>query len=435
MVVYTPGFSGGEVTVPPSKSAAQRALFCAALSGGRCTVSNIDLSRDVEAALGAVKALGVSAVYEKESRSVFLDGRGLGTVASGTVDCMESGNTLRFFTPICAALGGEWRLTGSGRLPQRPMSVYRDLLPAHGVKYITETEYELPLKLSGRLEPGVFALPGDISSQFVTGLLLALPLLPGDSEIVLTSPLESAGYVELTLSMQREFGVAIEKTPDGYRVKGGRRYLSKDHRVEGDWSQAAFFLSMAALAPGGEKICIRGLRRGSLQGDRACVEHFGELGLETAWQGEDLLAWNPGAQKPYGGLRGAEIDVSQISDMLPALSVCAAFSQGETRFTHAGRLRLKESDRLSAMENAINALGGRAASTKDSLTVWGRETLPGGTAQGCNDHRVVMALAAAGLRCEGQVRVTDESSINKTYPGFFEDFKKLGGNAHVVHMG
>lgn len=435
MVIYGNTFTGGDVTVPPSKSAAHRALFCGALSRGKCLISNIDPSKDMEAALGAVKALGARVSYDREKRAVTLDASGLGSVHQGVVDCLESGNTLRFLAPIAAALGGDWRLTGSGRLPQRPMGVYRDLLPQHGVEYRAEGPDELPLELSGRLAPGVFSLPGNISSQFVTGLLLALPLLEGDSEIVLTSPLESEGYVELTLSVLKAFGIEIIKTSTGWQVPGGQRFAARDYTVEGDWSQAAFFLSMAAVDPKGDRVRLHGLDPDSVQGDKACVERFREFGLETAWQNGVLTACNPRAQEPFGGLRGCEIDVSQIPDMVPALSVCAALAEGETSFVRAERLRLKESDRIAAMEDALNALGGKARSTQDTLTVEGVPQLRGGTAEGRNDHRVVMSLAAAALRSETAVQVTDEQSIKKTYPGFFEDFKGLGGSARVVDLG
>lgn len=435
MVIYGNGFSGGDVTVPPSKSAAHRALFCGALSRGKCRISNIDPSKDMEAALGALRSLGVLASYDREKRAVSLDASGLGSVKSGVIDCLESGNTLRFLTPVAAALGGDWRVVGSGRLPQRPMGVYRDLLPRHGVAYRAEGPDELPLELSGKLAPGEFSLPGNVSSQFVTGLMLALPLLEGGSEIVLTSPLESEGYVNLTLAVLREFGIRVEKTERGWHIPGGQRYEAHDCTVEGDWSQAAFFLSMAAVDPQGNMVRLHGLDPHSTQGDKACIERFGELGLCTRWEGDVLTAWNPRAEEPFGGLHGCEIDASQIPDMVPALSVCAALARGGTRFVRAERLRLKESDRLSAMEDAINALGGRARSTEDTLTVEGVPLLKGGTAQGRNDHRVVMSLAAAALRSEGAVEVTDEWSIRKTYPGFFEDFERLGGSARVVDLG
>lgn len=431
-VIYGNTFSGGSIQVPPSKSAAHRQVLCAALSRGRCSVSNVDMNEDIKATVAAVTALGVQARYDDSSSLLTLDASGLGG-QNAVIDCGESGSTLRFLIPIAAALGVSARFEGRGRLPYRPLGVYKELLPAHGVAF--SSQGGLPLEISGRLKSGVYRLPGDVSSQFITGLLFALPLLEGDSEIVLTSPLESKGYVDLTLSVLREFGVAAQETAQGWKVSGGQRYTARNTRVEGDWSQAAFFLCMAALSPQGAQVELQGLRRDSLQGDKACVDLFRNFGVEISGRRDSLLAWNPRAGEPYGGLQGFPIDASQIPDMVPALSVCAALSRGETRIYNAQRLRLKESDRLAAMAEALTGLGGQVRATADGLLIQGVPQLAGGIAQGKNDHRVVMALAAAGLRCEKGLSVTDAQSIRKSYPGFFRDFIKLGGFAHVLNLG
>ncbi len=434
MVEYGSALTGGTVTLPPSKSAAHRALIAGALCRAPVTVSPVDTSRDMEATLGVLTALG--AAVAREEKTVALDGGGLGPGTGQTLFCGESGSTLRFLLPVAGALGGRWTFTGAGRLPRRPLGAYEILLPAHGVSLSRSGPEGLPLTIEGRLTPGRFALPGDVSSQFITGLLLALPLLEGDSEIVLTTALASAGYVDLTLAALGRFDIEIEKRPTGWGVPGGQRYrASGPVRVEGDWSQAAFFLELAALDPRGQELCLAGLERHSLQGDRACVELFGRFGLDLRWDGDLLRARNPHAGEPYGGLEGQVIDAEQIPDMVPALVVTAALARGETRIVHAGRLRLKESDRLAAMEEALTALGGRVAATPDGLVISGAEELAGGVARGCNDHRVVMALAAAGLRSRGPVRVTDEESIQKSYPGFFRELEKLGGSVHVVELG
>ncbi len=419
-VSYGPAFSGGSLTVPPSKSAAIRALLCGALSrrtsGRECKIENLYQSGDI--------------TVTKRAADIICAGAG------GEVDCGESGSLLRFIIPIAAALGGRWRFTGRGRLPERPIGVYKELLPAHGVNFTGEAEGRgLPLTIDGRLSPGKFSLPGNISSQFVTGLLMALPILDGDSDLILTSPLESIGYVDMTLEVLRDFGVEVQLTDGGWHIPGGQRYQRPAYQVEGDWSQAAFFLNMAALSPEGAPVHLRGLRPDSLQGDRACVEVFGRFGLDIRWEGDELTARNTRVGEPFGGLRGQTLDVSNITDMVPAASVCAALSQGETRFENAGRLRLKESDRLTAMCQAINALGGRAREEGDALIIEGVERLKGGRAQGCNDHRVVMALAGAGLRSGSPVEVTDAYSINKTYPTFFEEYRRLGGIANVFQLG
>lgn len=411
-VIYGHSFSGGRVRVPPSKSAAIRAILCAGLSGGPMP-GNIASSGDIDAALAAVPAIA--------------------GVRGGEVDCGESGSLLRFLIPVCAALGGRWRFVGRGRLPQRPIGVYGDLLPSHGVTF--RTQGGLPLDIEGQLSPGIYSLPGNISSQFVTGLLMALPLLPGDSEIQLTTPLESQGYVDMTLDILKDFGVRIIAEGTGWQVPGRQKYAPRPYTIEGDWSQAAFFLNLAALSPTGARVELEGLRQDSLQGDRACLEVFGGFGLKLWWEGDILAAQNPNASQPFGGLAGQEIDVSQITDMVPAASVCAALSAGETRFRNASRLRLKESDRLAAMVEAISALGGKAEDLGDEMRITGVKSLAGGLAEGQNDHRVVMALAGAGLRSQAPVRVTDPWSITKTYPNFYEEITKLGGDVHVVQLG
>ncbi len=433
MVIYRPAEIGGSVTLPPSKSIAHRALICAGLSGGVCEISNISESDDILATLGALNSLGIAADSKWESGKIIFPGKVNLEAKTRVIDCMASGSTLRFFIPIAAALGGETIFTGRDRLPERPIGIYEKLLPKHGVKL--ETKGGLPLKVSGKLEPGKFDLPGDVSSQFVTGLLLALPILGEESEVFLTSPLQSAGYVEMTVSVLKSFGIDIEKTENGWRVPRGARYRAADYRVEGDYSQAAFFLCLAALSPSGGEVRLRGLNRESTQGDMACVEEFRRFGLSADWDGEELVARNLTFGLPFGGLKGHRIDVSQIPDLMPAMAVCAAFSEGETVFCNARRLRLKESDRILAMQDAINAIGGNARSTEDELIINGSETVQGGKADGRKDHRVVMALSAAAQRCFGEVRVTDEESISKSYPAFFKDLRALGGVADVVRMG
>ena len=403
-VIYGNQFQGGLVRIPPSKSAAHRQVLCAALSRGKCTLSHVDMSEDIQATVAAVEALGAKVSFDEAAATLTLDAANLGR-QNAAIDCRESGSTLRFLIPIAAALGVSARFVGRGRLPERPLGVYGELLPAHGVEL--RSQGGLPLEISGKLKSGVYRMPGNVSSQFVTGLLFALPLLEGDSEIVLTSPLESKGYVALTLSILREYGVTAQETPQGWHIPGGQRYTPHNCQVEGDWSQ----------------------------GDKACVELFRQFGLPVSWEGGVLTARNPRAREPFGGLRGITIDAAQIPDMVPALSVCAALSQGETRILNAQRLRLKESDRLAAMAEAISGLGGRAQATADGLRIWGVPQLQGGVAQGKNDHRVVMALAAAGLRCAGTLAVTDAQSIRKSYPGFFRDFTTLGGSAHVLDLG
>lgn len=416
-----PGNLQGTVTIPPSKSDAHRAVICAALSRGVSKIAPIELSEDITATLRAVETLGVSVRLEENVLTV--DGSALGTARSRELDCGESGSTLRFFIPIAAALGLPVRFTGRGRLPQRPLGTYLECLPPAGVN--CQSTGGLPFSIHGKLQGGRFAVAGNVSSQFITGLLLALPLTGEDSEIVLTTPLQSAGYVEMTIRTMAAFGVTVEKTMAGYRIAGGQRYQPQNYAVESDWSQAGFYLAAGAL---GSRLALHGLRRDSIQGDRTAEAVFSAFGAQLEWQGKALIV-SPGV------LRGIAVDASQIPDLVPPIAAAAALAEGESKITGAGRLRLKESDRLAAMASAINALGGSVQEEEDGLVIQGVSSLKGGRVSGCNDHRVVMAMAVAALRAGGPVEITDPHSIRKSYPSFFKEYNRLGGNAHVFHMG
>jgi len=423
---------GGTVRIPPGKSVSHRLMICSALSKNLCKVSNIVMSEDMKRTIGTLEALGVEFKYDAAQRLLTVDGGGLRTDGKAELFCGESGSTLRFMIPVAAALGTEAVFTGSGRLPERPLGVYRDLLPLHGVQ-VNDGE-GLPLMISGRLQSGTYEVPGDISSQFITGLLLALPLTKRGGEVCVTTSLQSRGYIDITLEALEQFGIKVRETDSGWYIQEGSRYHPCDSIAEGDWSQAAFFLTAAALSESGVPILIDGLREDSKQGDQTAVELYRRFGLSVRWENGVLRAENPYASEPYGGLRAADIDAAQIPDLVPALSILAAFAKGTTRIYNAGRLRIKESDRLQSMGDAINGIGGKAEITEDGLLITGSPRLHGGNADGANDHRVVMAISAAALRCDHAVTVTDAHSVNKSYPAFYEDYIRLGGNANV-HMG
>lgn len=415
--VLTPSRLHGSVTVPPSKSAAHRAILCAALARGESRLSNIADSEDMRATLGAIEAIGIQVVREKDTLTIRSDGPWR---EEAKIDCGESGSTLRFLIPVLAALGLNARLTGKGRLPDRPLGVYLDCLPPHGA--VLETAGGLPLTIGGGLSPGEYTLPGNVSSQFITGLLLALPLLPGDSRIRLTTPLESAGYIDLTLAVLRDFGIEIHPAENGWNVPGWQRYQPRDYTVEGDWSQAAFFLAAGAL---GGKLSILGLRRDSAQGDREAENLFRRFGAQVEWQDGALTVSG-------GALHGIAINAMQIPDLVPVLAATAALAEGRTVITGAERLRLKESDRLAAMTAGLSALGAAVEQQPDGLVIDGVSQLSPGTAKGQNDHRVVMALAIAALCGGAPTVITDAESVAKSYPDFFEEYNRLGGKANVI---
>lgn len=411
-----PSAISGSIVPPRSKSAAHRALIAAALAGGG-EVRGVQPSDDVLATLGALPALGVQARLTGETAR-------LSPVAAAadeapTADCAESGSTLRFLLPVFAARGVPVTLTGRGRLPQRPLGVYRDCLPAHGVSLHGD---RLPLTLSGRLEGGEYRLPGDVSSQFITGLLFALPLCAQDSVLRLTTPLESAGYVDMTLAVLRRAGVRIEGATDGWRIPGGQRYAVKTYEVEADWSQAAFLLAAGALA--GE-VAVRGLDGDSAQGDREIVPLLRRFGAAVEQTADGIVC----RRAP---LHGIDIDASQIPDLVPVLAVVAAAARGTTRITGAARLRLKESDRLAAMADCLRRIGAAAVEQPDGLVIEGGRPLTGGEASGCGDHRIVMSMAVAALACRRPMTITGASAVAKSWPAFFTDLQSIGGIVHGV---
>lgn len=419
-VKITPARFNGEVTIPPSKSQAHRAILCAALADGVSKISPVVHSMDMEATIGAVKALGAHVEWKEDVLTVR---GGLFQKKQAEIDCIESGSTLRFLIPIAAAGGAETVFYGRGRLPQRPLGAFLNLLPSHGVP--CESDGGLPLKIKGRLEPGVYQLAGNVSSQYVTGLLLALPLLSGDSEIILTTPLESKGYVDMTLDVMRSFGVLVEEREARYVIPGGQRYKNSEFNVESDWSQAAFFLIAGALNGG---TALNGLSPSSIQGDKTVCELLREMGAEIKEEGSVLRA-------EKSELHGVTIDASQIPDLVPALAVACAFAKGDSLIHGAARLRVKESDRIRSTLDGLRAMGAEVEEREDGMLIHGGRPLHSGFIDGFNDHRIVMAFTMAASCVQGDTYITTWESVKKSYPGFFEDFKRIGGNADVISLG
>lgn len=417
-----PSVLRGEVLVPPSKSAGHRAIICAALAKGKSVISPVSMSMDMQATINAVKAMG--AEVQMKGDVLTIDGSGMFSVKETAIDCCESGSTLRFLLPIAAAGGMNAAFTGRGRLPERPIGLYMELFSAFGVQ--CEGEGGLPLSISGRLRAGRYDVPGNISSQYITGLLLALPLLPGDSFLHLTTELESEGYVDMTVEIMREFGVNVTRIPDGYLIHGGQSYRPRVFTVEGDWSQAAFFMSAAVL--GGGTLLLKGLKQDSSQGDQAALSLFSHFGMEAAWTDDGL-------ECKGSPLHSQSIDASQIPDLIPALAVTAAFCPGKTTVTNAVRLRMKESDRIESVVQGLLAMGARVKALPDGLEIEGGFPLAGGKIKGYNDHRIVMAFAMAALAVSGETELCDAQSVKKSYPDFWEEYERLGGEADVICLG
>ncbi|MDP4121187.1 MAG: 3-phosphoshikimate 1-carboxyvinyltransferase [Bacillota bacterium] len=421
-ISVSPSKLNGTVIIPPSKSAAHRAILCAALSRGVTKLSPVQLSEDIDATIRCIEALGAVATLENQTLTV--DGRAMFTKQDALLNCKESGSTLRFLIPITAFAGINATFTGEGRLPTRPIGVYLDTLPKHGVTL--NTSGGLPLSINGHLASGTFLLPGDVSSQFITGLLFALPLLEGDSEIRLTTPLESVGYIDMTLKILKDFGIEIQRTNYGYFISGNQSYCQKDeYQIESDWSQAAFFMVAGAL---GGNVTVQGLDINSTQGDKEIIEILKKFGA-------NISITDNGISVSADAINGTTIDARQIPDLVPILAVIGSLSEGVTKIIGAARLRLKESDRLNAIANALNALGGNVVETEDGLIIQGTSKLHGGFVSGCNDHRIVMAMAIAATKCDGSVIISDRESINKSYPTFFEDYIMLGGKINGLNLG
>lgn len=418
LTIY-PGAMRGKLRVPPSKSMAHRALICAALAGGESVVAPLTMSEDVRATLEGLRALGAEYIMEENRARI----RGIADFSDGMarIDCGESGSTLRFLLPLALAVRGGAHMLGHGRLGERPMRPYEEICRKQGIEYRSGDGAGLNLLAKGRLKPGTFRLPGDVSSQFVSGLLMALPLLPGDSVIELEGPLQSSGYVDLTLDALAEFGVRVERPCDArFVVPGGQRFLPRNYIVEGDWSQAAVFLCAGAL--GGE-VEVEGLKPDSHQGDRAVLDMLEALGAQTEWHDGRVRAF-PGPE----GLHGAVLDGSQCPDIVPIVALVAARARGSTRVENVGRLRLKECDRLQATAEMICELGGHARVDGDALAIQGAEELHGGVRMNCrDDHRMAMLAAVGALNCRLSVTLEDAQCVRKSYPDFFEDISALGG--------
>ena len=416
-VSFKPFVPSGTVKAPPSKSDVHRAIICAALSGGKCTISPVALSEDIKATIRCVESLGAVTNIDKEVLTV--DGSRMFENKEAQLDCSESGSTLRFMIPVAAAGGVTATFTGKGRLPERPIGIYAEALPKACVEFSCDSG--LPLTISGQLKGGVFKIPGDISSQFISGLLFALPLLKRDSDIVLTSPIQSVGYINMTIRTMEQFGIEVDATDTGWHVRGQQHYIPSDYTTDGDWSQAAFYMVSGAI--GGE-ITVDGVNTNSAQGDRKIAELLREFGAEVIQDASSVTV-------KKSALSAIEIDAKNIPDLVPVLAVCAAFARGTTKIINAERLRIKESDRLKTTAELLKSLGAKVTEQSGGLEIEGIRQLDGGSVNGYNDHRIVMSAAVCAACCKGEITCTDALSINKSYPDFYRDYNSVGGKAEL----
>lgn len=415
-ISISPASLSGTVPAIASKSDSHRRLIIAAFADSPTTFSLAGGSDDIWATVHCLEALG--AKIEKGKNEI--------TVIPGSekqeanLFANESGSTLRFLLPVAMAKCEKAHFTGAGRLPERPLTHLINAMKENGTAFSGD---RLPLTATGRLKSGKFVVPGNISSQYVTGLLMALPLLDGDSEIVVEGELASKAYVDITLSTLDDFGVSVTPTQTGCFVPGNQTPKSGGYMtIEGDWSNAAFFLTAGAISE--TPVTVKGLSMRSPQGDKAIVGLLEKFGAKTVISDDAVTVSG-------GNLSGCEIDIGETPDLIAPLGVAAAYAKGKTVFFNGARLRMKESDRIQTMKNLILSLGGSAEETADELIVYGSGALSGGTADGANDHRIVMAAAIAGAYSKTGARISGAQAVNKSYPGFFEDFNLAGGKADV----
>jgi len=419
----------GDLNAVGSKSDAHRALICAALCEGETEIKIDALNADIEATAECLNALGASVERTRGGYSV--KGRAYG---GGSLWCGESGSTVRFLIPVAAALGKETSFSGGGKLPERPMLPLTEELRNKGCEVTADL---LPLTVSGRLTGGRYVLPGNVSSQFVSGLLMALPLTNEPCEILMSSPLQSELYADMTVKTLLRFGVRWKKLRadesegyfGGYRLdcemgsvcSMGRAETYDTYKtpgsytVEGDWSGASFFVALAALS--GE-ITVYGLDENSLQPDKAIARIVKDAGAEVTWQ-NGALTVKKGEIKPFS------VDVSQFPDIFPILAVLACGAEGESLLYNAGRLRIKESDRIETTAALVRALGGNVEVGQDFMRIFGTGRLCGGTVDGAGDHRIVMSAAIASALCEKEVEILGAEAVNKSFPTFFEALERV----------
>lgn len=410
MIKIIPTPLEGSVDIVSSKSLSHRYVLAAALAEGKSKIENILDSDDLVATKNALIGLGA------KIKDDVIIGSKVKKVAD-TIDCFESGSTVRFLIPVAMLQEEPVTFIGKNQLPFRTQAMYEEIFKDN-YQFDHPKDRWLPLTVSGPLKGGTYPLRGDVSSQFITGLLYALPLAPNDSEIVLTSHLESVGYVDLTLDVLKKFGIKIIPTPTGYKIPGNQVYQPGNYKVEGDFSGAAFFVAAGLLSG---PITLNNLNHESLQGDKAIIDIAQQMGgkIEKTKDGYKVYP---------SKLKGVTVDVGQIPDLGPILMVLGALAEGTMIIENAARLRIKESDRLEAMVSNLTKIGAQIKVDGDRVEITGQKTLKGGKeVSSFKDHRIAMAMAMASIRCEEPIIIDDETVVSKSYPNFFDSFTKLGG--------
>lgn len=427
LVTMQPGPVKGEIQAIPSKSHLHRLLICAALANGKTTINCEHTgAQDIEATISCLEALGASIKRLENGYKVSpinFDHLPMTCI----LPCKESGSTLRFMLPIVCALGvtGEFHL--EGRLPDRPMAPLDEQLIAKGMTLTKPTASIL--RCEGKLKPGAYTLPGNISSQYISGLLMALPLLDANSILEIRDNIESADYIEMTLDVQKKFNVHHLFSNKTYTIKGNTEYKSPAHIVaDGDWSNGAFWLACGVMPSG--HVALKGINPNSLQGDSRMASLIRQIGAYLSWE------WTDDQLTVKEDKRNAiEIDASAIPDLIPVLSAILSVAAGTSTITNASRLRIKESDRLRTTAQLLNTLGANITELEDGLVIEGVPALKGGTVDANNDHRIAMTAAVASLACCEPVILTGAQAVNKSYPKLWADLKSLGKKLEITKEG
>ena len=421
VTISPPAHIGGTVSAPPSKSMAHRAVLCSALAKGTSHIENLEFSKDISATLAAAGQL--CARVESGPADALVEGLGHFRPVFGPVDCCESGSTLRFLIPLASLTGQSITFVGRGRLMERPQSVYETLYRKQNLHF---EQANGQLTVAGSLRSGEYTLAGNVSSQFISGLLFALPLLAGDSTLHLIPPVESRSYIEMTRAAQAAFGVTSHWLDDTTLcIPGGQQYHPRDYIVEGDYSQAAFLAVLGAVKGG---ITLTGLAAGTLQGDAAILDILRRCGAKFTRTEAGLVF----EQAP---LHGVDIDLADCPDLGPVLMVLGLLCEGTTVIRNAERLRIKESDRIAAMEAELRACGGVLSSEGGTITVQGckpRLHAPEAPLSGHNDHRVVMSLTVLALAADIPLAISEAEAVQKSWPHFFDALKPLGVEVHYA---
>lgn len=420
----------GSVRAIASKSVAHRLLLAAALSDTPTKITCLTTSADIEATSGCLSGMGADI---RKENGIFYITPPKEFTENAVIDCGESGSTLRFLLPVIGILGRGASITAHGRLPERPLSPLYEEMLRHGAAL--SPQGTVPLSCTGQMSGGIFTIAGNISSQYITGLLFALPLSDRDSEIRITGKLESRPYVNITLQVLREFGISVTElspSPDIrkaepdisviFRIPGNQTYHSKgQYIVEGDWSNAAFFLCAGAMQPSG--ITTTGLNLASLQGDKKVLDILADFGADISCS-ENISGLTDITVKGTA-LKGIEIDASDIPDLVPILAAVAAIADGTTRIRHIERLRIKESDRVQTVIDALSNLGADIYEEDNTIIINGKRNLTGGTVNSANDHRIAMMAGIASSRCTGPVVIDGAAAVAKSYPDFYQDLTGL----------